>query len=309
MIRGFFHPFCRTLLLETDSPAILAMARESFGRFGGDGIVLPGEPDVVLRLFADGPADGELSAPEFRDEGSLLVQSAGRAAFLVADPERGAARGSFSPAALEHPAFFRSHFLHFAFLSMLAPRGLMAVHGSALVKDGRAVLLRGPSGSGKTTLAYAGARSRFRALAEDVVWVEAETGVWRGMPWHFHLLPDAARLFPEVEGLPATLESAGKMKLEVDLEAVRRGSTAVEARPGPVVLLERRDGAGGSHSDLEPLDLRAALDAWHRCPAGLEERFPGYRRHVEALLGRGAWRLRAGTDLDGALDLLESLFE
>lgn len=302
MIQALFRPMGRTLRVDTDSEAILAIAQETFGRFGP----ATGEPDVVLRLFADGPPDGQVTSPAFRAHGVLVFQNAGAGAILAGAREEGLAVGSFSPAALANPAFFRCHFLHFGFLCMLASRGLMAVHGSALVKDGQAILLRGASGSGKTTLAYAGARSRFQALAEDVVWVDLEADLWRGMPWHFHLLPDAARLFPELEGLPATLESAGKMKLEVDLEAVRTGSTAIEARPGPVVLLDRAD---GRESRLERLDLPAALEAWSRCPAGLEESFPGYRQHVETLLGRGAWRLRAGTDLDGALDLLESLFE
>ena len=185
----------------------------------------------------------------------------------------------------------------------------MAVHGSALVRNGRAVLLRGPGGTGKTTLAYAGARSRFQMLAEDVVWVDLPAGIWRGMPWHVHLLPDAGRFFPELDGRPAVLESAGKMKLEVDLDTVRPGCTATEARPGPIVLLEREP---GPDSRLEPLHPAAALELWRRSPAGTEEDFPDYQHHVEDLLRAGAWRLRLGTDLtalETALDLLETLLE
>ncbi len=181
----------------------------------------------------------------------------------------------------------------------------MAVHGAAVVRDGRAILLRGPSGSGKTTLAYAAARSRFQALAEDVVWIDLAAGLWRGMPWCFHLLPDAPRLFPELAGLPAVPGSAGKIKLEVDLDAMRPGSTVTEAEPGPIVLLER-----GAENALEPVGPAEALDLWRRCPAGTEESFPGYHRHVEALLENGAWRLRLGTDLtalETALNLLETL--
>lgn len=261
MITARFKPLGRTLLLETDSDAVLAIAQDTFGRFGP---AEPAEPDVTLRLFG------------------------------------------VPPSVLDNPSSFRSHVLLFEFLSRLWQVGLMAVHGSALVRNGRAVLLRGPSGTGKTTLAYAGARSRFQALAEDVVWIDLETGIWRGLPWFFHLLPEAARLFPELEGLPAVLESAGKIKLEVDLDTVRPGSTAAEAEPGPVVLLERAPGRG---STLEPLAPPEALEAWRRCPAGLEEDFPGYDGRVADLLRDGAWRLRLGSDLEETLDLLERLLE
>jgi hypothetical protein len=264
-VRALFHPLGRTLLLETDSEAILAIAEDTFGRFGQAD---PDRtPDVTLRL--PGPAP-------------------------------------------ENPAAFRSHVLLYGFLSQLRNHGLMAVHGSALVKNGRAVLLRGPGGVGKTTLAYAGARSRFRLLAEDVVWIDLPAGLWRGIPWHVHLLPDARRFFPELDGRPAVLESAGKMKLEVDLDTVRPGSTATEATPGPIVLLEREPGAAGAGHGLEPLDPASALELWRRSPAGTEEDFPDYEHHVKNLLKTGAWRLRLGTDLpalETALDLLETLLE
>lgn len=257
MIAARFKPFGRTLLLEAGSEAILAIAEETFGRFGP---AEEGVPDVTLRIPA----------------GSLVG----------------------------NPATFRSEVLLFGFLSQLREHGLMAVHGSAVVRDGRAILLRGPSGSGKTTLAYAAARSRFQALAEDVVWIDLEDGLWRGMPWFFHLLPDAPRLFPELKGLPAAPASAGKIKIEVDLDSIRPGSTVTEAEPGPIVLLERGAGRG---SVLEHLDLAEALKFWRRSPAGTEESFPGYDRRVEALLKNGAWRLVLGTNLEGALKLLETL--
>lgn len=250
-----FQALGRTLLLETGSEAVLALAEDTFGRFGP--AEQGAEPDVVLRL------DG---------------------------------------ATVDDPAAFRSEVLLYGFLSQLSTHGLMAVHGSAVVRDGRAILLRGPSGSGKTTLAYAAARSRFQALAEDVVWIDLKAGLWRGIPWFFHLLPDAPRLFPELAGIPATFHGAGKIKLEVDLDSIRPGSAVAEARPGPVVLLERASANG-----LEPIGPAEALALWRRCPAGTEESFPGYGRHVEELLRDGAWRLRLGTDLEAALDLLETL--
>ena len=249
-----FNALGRTLLLETDSEAILSIAKDTFGRFGPPQSEVP---DITLRL-----------------DGSV-----------------------------HNPATFRSEVLLYAFLSQLWKHGLMAVHGSAIVRNGRAILLRGPSGSGKTTLAYAaasGARHpRFQALAEDVVWIDLQAGLWRGIPWFFHLLPDASRLFPELAGLEPVFESAGKIKLEVDLGEDR---AVPEALPGPVVLLER-----SGRNGLEPVAPGEALKIWRLSPAGTEESFPGYDRHVEDLLKDGAWRLRLGSDLEEALGLLETL--
>lgn len=245
-----FNALGRTLLLETESEAILSIARETFGRFGP---ARSEQPDITLRLSGT----------------------------------------------VGNPATFRSEVLLYQFLSQLWKHGLMAVHGSAIVRHGRAILLRGPSGSGKTTLAYAASRSGFQALAEDVVWIDLKAGLWRGIPWFFHLLPDASRLFPELAGLEPVFESAGKIKLEVVLDETR---AIPEALPGPVVLLER-----AGRNGLEPLAPGEALELWRHSPAGTEESFPGYDRHVEDLLKDGAWRLYLGTDLEEALDLLETL--
>ncbi len=260
-MRALFQPLGRVLLLETDSEAVLDLARDTFGRFGP--AAPDAVPDITLRLETGGVPPADLPS-------------------------------------------YRSNVLLYGFLSQLRDHGLMAVHGSALVKNGHAALLRGPSGTGKTTLAYAGARRRLRLLAEDVVWIDHRDGVWRGVPWLVHLMPDAERLFPELAGRPAVFESAGRMKLEVDLDTVRPGSAAVSARPGPVVLLDR---AAGPESALERLEPAGALGLWRRCPAGTEEDFPDYERLVQTLLSAGAWRLRLGTDLEMALDLVEALLE
>ena len=182
----------------------------------------------------------------------------------------------------------------------------MGVHGSALVKDGQAILLRAPSGGGKTTLAYAGARSRFKALAEDVVWLDPQRNLWWGMPWSFHLLPDARHLFPELADHAPILQNNGEMKLEVKLEEIRPGSTTVSARLGGVVLMER---VPGGRSRLEPITAPITHAEWGVAQTGLEMTWPHQEELVNNLLKQPTFRLYFGDDLDGALDLLEAIFE
>lgn len=299
----WFQPMGFKLRLVSNSPAIIEAAATSFGRFGP--VRPPASPDFTFRLFQHELDDGLLKPPVFRMEGSLLYQAGGRDSTLAADLEQGLAFGYFSATTLAQPAFFRWHFLELACFMMLEARGLMGVHGSALVKNGRAVLLRARSGGGKTTLAYAGARHRYQALAEDVVWLDRRQNCWWGLPWFFHLLPDAKKLFPELMDYVPTLQINGELKLEVNLEDIRPGSTTVSARPAAVVLVERR---AGEKSRLEPLDPTQAHDLWAEARTGLEMKLAHHRPYIEALLRDNVYRLYYGDNIEASLDLLEPLF-
>lgn len=306
LLEAWYRPMRFSLRVITNSPAVLAAADTSFGRFAS---VRPGgQADFTFRFFERNlPAEtAGPGRPVYRAAGSLVSQTLDRRALLVADRARGAATGFFAPGVLADPAFFRWHFLEFAYFVMLQPRGLLGVHGAALVKNRQAVLLRARSGGGKTTLAYAATRRGYRALAEDVVWLDFERDCWWGLPWSFHLLPDARQLFPELVRYEPVLQTSGELKLEVDLEALRPGSTAVCARPGPVVLVER---AAGGRSRLEELDPAAAKAEWQAGVAGGELDFPDYDRRIEALLRRHrTYRLYFGDDIDAAVELLAPLF-
>jgi hypothetical protein len=302
---AWFQPMGFTLHLISNSPAIIAAAETSFGRFG------PAQPhklpDFTFRLLAHEVDDGQPGQPIFRMEGSLLYQTTGRDSTLVADLASGCAFGYFSATTLANPAFFRWHFLELAFFMMLESRGLMGVHGAALAKNGQAVLLRAQSGGGKTTLAYAGAtEGKFQALAEDVVWLDRRYNLWWGMPWSFHLLPNAKKLFPELTPYEPVLQTNGEMKLEVNLESIRTGSTTISAQPKAVVLVERLI---GGKSRLEPLLPAAARELWPVGSTGLEMKLPHHHDHIEALLKNKTYRLYFGNDIQAAVDLLDSVFE
>lgn len=81
---------------------------------------------------------------------------------------------------------------------VLALRGLVPLHGSAVEIDGQAVLLAGPSGAGKSTLCEALIQRGGRLVSDDLSAMNAMTG--EGVPT---LLPGrpAVRLFPD--GAPA----------------------------------------------------------------------------------------------------------
>jgi hypothetical protein len=250
--------------------------------------------------------DGPPGPPVFRLEGSLLYQTTGRDSTLAANLADGFAFGYFSPATLANPAFFRWHFLELAFLMMLEWRGWMGVHAAALAKNGRGVLLRAQSGGGKTTLAYASAtRGSFQALAEDVVWLDSRRNLWWGMPWSFHLLPDAKKLFGELAAYQPVLQTNGEMKLEVNLESIRPGSTAVSAQPQAVILVERLP---GGKSRLEPIQAVEARQVWPLGATGLEMKLPHHSEHLESLFQHQIYRFYFGDDIQAGVDLLESVF-
>lgn len=301
---AWFQPMGFTLRLTSNHPAIFAAAETSFARFGA---ALPtNSPDFTFHLFSHELDDGPPGRPVFRLDGSLLYQSTGRDSTLVVDLERGFAFGYFSPTVLGQPTFFRWHFLELAFFMLLEARGLMGVHGSALVKEGQAVLLRAHSGGGKTTLAYAAAtRGPFQALAEDVVWLDGQRGCWWGMPWSFHLLPDAHRLFPELAAYQPILQTNGELKLEVNLEHIRPGSTTTVARAKAVVLVERRP---GGRSRIEALPAAEAQSDWPSGAAGLEMKLPHHPAYLQELLHHPIYRLYFGDDIQQGVQLLESIF-
>lgn len=303
LIETFYRPMNLTLRLLSNSEAIVNAADTSFGGFGPASPTTT--PDLTFHLFEHPVEEPEPAPPRYRKEGDLIYQTTDGVSTLVADRQCGVAYGYFSEAVLVNSTFFRWHFLELALFVMLEPRGLMGVHGAALAKNGRAILLRAPSGGGKTTLAYAGARRRFQALAEDVVWLDLERDIWWGTPWSFHLLPDAKQLFPELADYPPLLQINGERKLEVTLEQIRTGSTTVSARPGAVVFVER---AAGQTSRLEAIDPVTAKSIWLASFAGAEMDFPNYHAHVNALLSTNTYRLYSGDNLDSSLDLLETLF-
>lgn len=299
-----FQPMGFLLRVTSNSRAAIEAAETSFRVFGP----IEGDrpPDLNFQIFEHEIDDNALDEPTYRTAGQYVYQTSGRGSTMVLDLKSGFAYGYFSRRTLSASEFFRWHFLDFSLFFMLEWRGLVGVHGAALSKNGQALLLRAPSGQGKTTLTFAAARRRFQALAEDVVWIDAKNDRWWGTPSRFHLLPDAKRLFPELQGSQPRPMINGESKIAVDLEEIRAGSTATSGRPGNVMLLHRRP---GGPSSIEKLGLSEAYQDWLTGCAANESTAPNYERLVTSMLQGRAYRFNLGDDIEAALDLLEPYFD
>jgi len=306
-----------SLIFETNDPALLAAAEDSFGQY-------PLPPDeaarpLIIRLLTlDGVSESPalptagLPRPIHHSHEHLFSMHLDARNTAVVDLRQGFAFGYITPEVRREAAYVRYHFIELMGLSMLSmPRHYLPIHAAGVVRDNRCVLLQARAGVGKTTLAYACARRGYRILAEDAVHVKMTPAgpICWGAPWKLHLLPDAPRFFPELEGIPARLQMNRELKLELDLEARFPGSTVPRALPGPLVLLDRlQPGEAKSRTGLESLSRAQAL-------AEFEVLWPwetGWDADLEqtahALLDQGVYRLRMNGSPDEAVDALGALF-
>lgn len=140
----------------------------------------------------------------------------------------------------------------------LRMRGVLALHASGVLVDGRAVLLVGGNGAGKSTTAAACARAGLTVLSDDVVALRERDGQWWAFPGYDHL-----RLWPESE---VGLFGAGSLPLltptwdkrVLPLRAFGYQHHAEPALLAAVYVLGERD-ASTRAPRAEPLAARDAL--------------------------------------------------
>lgn len=197
------------LELRSNSEALIAAAERAFGgwRDLAPELIAPMAPCVVNLIVQ--PLEG-VAAPRAH-EASPFVQRIHSHCFLASDGvnlltaqyDQGRALGFIVPELLANEARLRYNVLEELGLLLVTQHDRVPIHTGAVALNGLAILLAGRSTAGKSTLCYACVRDGFRLLAEDVVYVSRRHGVrlW-GVPWHMHLLPDAARFFPELADVP-----------------------------------------------------------------------------------------------------------
>ena len=228
------------------------------------------EPQWVSRVL-HGPLEpwegGDLSAAEAQrsrrlrwsvsPEGATRVRYADGTQFVVDET------GSKIWTTWEHPLrptdmalYLLGPIMGFA----LAMRGVTVLHGTAIVLDGKAVVLMGPSGSGKSTTAAAFVAGGAGLLSEDIAALHLVDGrvlVQPGYP-SIRLWPDSTQMiFESADALPLLTPGWEKRNLQVDTEA-RRQFVNDPLPLGAVYYLEDRKDSDDAPA-VEPLSCADGL--------------------------------------------------
>jgi len=217
-------------------------------------------------------------------------------------------------------------------VELLKRRGLYSVHAAGLCRNGRGLVLPGTSGAGKSTLTIALVRAGFGFLGDDTLFLAQRPEGLRllAFPDEVDLTEPTLAFFPELTshlasprpgwrkrqlriadrlGLPgeATGCSQSPKERAGQTEPVYGAEVVWECAPGHLVFPRV---SGKEESRLTPLDPGEAL--LELVPNVLLTEPASSQAHLDALAGlanaSACWRLETGSDLDGAVRLLEELF-
>jgi hypothetical protein len=103
----------------------------------------------------------------------------------------------YHPLEAFHSGKARLYMLGVGFSAIIHQRGLLPLHASSLVKEGKALLICGESGAGKSTTAAALLQQGFQLLADDITVIrineEGRAVAYPGFP-HMKLWPESAEM-------------------------------------------------------------------------------------------------------------------
>jgi hypothetical protein len=293
------------LTVQTNAPLLAELAEAAFGHWGDppDGAA---EPDLCLRLIVhDAPEapTNDRPAPLMRAQEGYFWISAGTS-FGFADRRAGFATAYVTPTALAEPERVTACFIECLGVFLACGRRPGTLHAAGIRIGDRGVLLTGRDGAGKSTLAYACVRAGLHLLAEDMVVVEP--GPRGAVAWgdarFLHLLPDAPGLFPELSTAPYVRQLNGETKLRVHVHALRPDAAITQMPVWGVCSLGRADGGATRIGPSDPDTIRHALTHFKGDPPIDLSAMNG---GVDALLNGHTAHLEVGSDLDGAVRMLQ----
>jgi len=268
----YFHGL--TILISSNSSTILEAIDDLLGYFRCANPVT--ETEGLSFYLLHNPASIMALHPEISNTGELLFDSRydserktgadfqyyawdryqvadfGSLGNFMVDIAGGQMVGIFPDPSLIHPRILSNNMFIIAFTELLRARNLFLVHGGAVARAGRGVLIPGYSGSGKTTLSLALVRRGFQFLADDRPVLKKDDTGFRllAFPEAVDVTDKTISLIPELKDLPESFFKRGLRKKSFWVEDVYP-KTIIDRCQVDILLFPKI--ASGAESRLTPL--------------------------------------------------------
>jgi hypothetical protein len=306
-----FYPLGFAMDLRTNSPAILAMARDLWMDFEPCFDNAPIQVDVhVVEDEAGGSVPRHCPpAPVVRMMMPIIYSGADAENCSIGNLEEGWTRIVLARGTERYRNYLQYFFLGCAPLFHIAGSYATPIHGACVAFRGRGILLCGDSGAGKSSLSYACARAGWTFVSDDASYLlqnerrDAQSIVVTGNCHQVRFRPSAGTLFPEIEGLEITPRAAGKPSIEMATAGLSWMNCAATASIHHLVFLNRR--ASGAQV-LLPYSKDVARCFLRQVLFGTPESLAMHYRSLDRLLNIKVWELRY-SDLDWAVQRLQDL--
>jgi hypothetical protein len=297
----------RTVRLETNNPAVLALAQTFFERQQHG---KAGKPQFLWRIICESDPQVRSTAlpfSAFSDVGLRYV-NIGQRGFLAVDLDRRQAIGSLAEVFVEGEPRLRHHRpLDVLFCMTAASLGLTALSGGCVGVKDRGVMIFGPPNSGKTTACYLAAKLGMEFHADQVVFLEMRRNVLRAWGDLFPAVfrPETLDFLPELRQSARPSTNANLLFYYVD----KRTLQSERARPIIPVCSLLLDRGAAREPQLREVTPEDAVLRLRDCMLFNEDgRFEAQiTPTLTALAAKPVYHLRYGSDPKVAAAFIEKM--
>jgi hypothetical protein len=190
----------RTVSLETNHPAVLAIASRFFERHQHGRSC---SPEFLWRLVCEPDPRVQTTAVQLSafSEPGLRYVNVGQRGFLTVDLEKREASGFLADLLVTDPRQFRNSRALDILFCMTAPSlGLTALSGGCVGMEDRGILVFGPPNSGKTTSCYLAAKLGMEFHSDQAVFLDMDRNELRAWGDLFPAVfrPETLEFLPEL---------------------------------------------------------------------------------------------------------------
>lgn len=297
----------RTIRLQTNSAAVLALAQKFFDRHQNGNA---GPPEFTWRIICESDPQVQTLDPRlfaFSDCGLRYV-SVGQRSFLAVDLEKREAVSFLADRFVEDESLLRNHRPLDLLFCMTAPSlGLTALSGGCVGIEDRGVLVFGPPNSGKTTACYVAAQSGMEFHADQMIFLDMSSGVPRIWGDFFPAVfrPETLKFFPDLRRLIRSSSHDGLEFYYFDKAPLQPGS-AHAVHPVCSLFLDR---GAASEPRLKQMTGKEALTRLNACLLFKEDaRFETQiNTALDALAAQPAYSLQYNEDPKTAAAIIQKL--